>query len=143
MMDSVGVIQMKRLTQLVVVALVLGIVGGVYATSKKGDMDVLAKVGHVVGVKAKGALPSSSHLAGPLTSVRLEGRLPLEERVQVRIRTDKRMEGTDVTVASGSVAGEVRLRGLVKEADQAQRAVKLAESTIGVSKVLDEIARPE
>jgi hypothetical protein len=134
---------MRRITKLSVIAMTLGTVGGIYASSKKTDMDVLAKMGHVVGQKTKGALPSSSHLAGPLTSVRLEGRLPLEEKVQVRIRTDKRMEGTDVTVASGTAPGEVRLRGLVKETDQAQRAVKLAESTSGVTKVIDEIAKPE
>lgn len=122
---------------------IAGIVGGTYAGSKKTDPDILARMGKVVGDKAYGALPSSSNVAGPLASFRLEGRLPLEERVQIRIRTDKKLEGTDVTVASGAAAGEVRLRGIVRSLEQAQRAVKLAESTAGVNKVIDEMAHPE
>ena len=56
---------------------------------------------------------------------------------------DKRMDGADVRVAAGRVPGEVRLRGVARDADQSSRAVKQAEATGGVEKVLSELAVPE
>jgi hypothetical protein len=119
------------------------IVGGALAGSKKTDPDTLARVGEVVGAKVKTALPDSSAVSGPLVAFRPGDVLPVEEKVRLRIRTDKAMDGADVTVAAGSAAGEVRLRGVVRNPDQAQRAVRLAEGTVGVEKVVNELAVPE
>ena len=98
--------------------LALGIVGGALAGSKKSDPDTLARVGEVVGQRVKASLPEASKVAGPLTAFKPGDALPVEEKVRMRIHTDKKMAGTDVTVAPGSAAGEVKLRGLVKDRGQ-------------------------
>ena len=120
-----------------------GVVAGGLAGSTKSDPDKLAQVGQVVGSKVKGALPDSSTVSGPLVAFRPGDALPVEEKVRMRIRTDKTMDGADVTVAAGSAPGEVKLRGVVRDLDQAQRAVRLAEGTVGVEKVVNELAVPE
>ena len=123
--------------------LALAVVGGALAKSKKSDPDTLARIGDVVGQKVTAALPPASKVAGPLVAFRAGDALPVEEKVRLRVRTDKLMDGADVTVASGSAAGEVRLRGVVKDAAQSQRATQLAEGTAGVERVLNELAVPE
>ncbi|MGL4424495.1 MAG: BON domain-containing protein, partial [Gemmataceae bacterium] len=69
--------------------------------------------------------------------------LPVEERVRLRIQNDKAMAGTDVSVSATATAGEVRLRGIVQNDEQRQRAATLAEATAGVEKVFVELAIPE
>jgi hypothetical protein len=124
-----------------VVAIV--IVGGALAGSKKSDADTLARVGEVVGHKVKAALPDASRVAGPLAAFKPGDVLPVEETVRMRIHADKKMGGADVTVTPGSAAGEVKLRGLVKDRGQWSRAAELAGETAGVEKVVNEIAVPE
>ena len=123
--------------------LALGIVGGALAGSKKSDPDTLARVGEVVGQRVKASLPEASKVAGPLTAFKPGDALPVEEKVRMRIHTDKKMAGTDVTVAPGSATGEVKLRGLVRDRGQWSRAAELAGETAGVEKVVNEIAVPE
>ncbi|MFO0848402.1 MAG: BON domain-containing protein [Gemmataceae bacterium] len=125
------------------VVLFAGIVGGALAFSQKTDPDRLAAVGQVVAQKVRGALPDAARVTGPLAALRVGDVLGVEERVRVRIRTDKRMAGAEVYAVPGAAAGEVRLRGLAANADQARRAVLIAESTTGVEKVVSEIAVPE
>lgn len=124
------------------VILFAGIVGGALAFSQKSDPDRLAAVGQVVAQKV-GALPDAARVTGPLAALRVGDVLGVEERVRVRIRTDKRMAGAEVYAVPGGTAGEVRLRGLAANPDQARRAVLIAESTTGVEKVVNEIAVPE
>lgn len=116
------------------------IVGGSLAGSKATDPDRIAAVGQVVGQKVKAALPEAAKVTGPLAALRVGDALSVEERVRVRVRTDKRMAGAEVYAVPGTAAGEVRLRGLAGTAEQAQRAVRIAESTTGVEKVVNEIA---
>ncbi len=130
----------KRILGLV---LGLGIVGGALAGSKKSDPDTLARVGEVVGQKVKASLPEASKVVGPLAAFKPGDALPVEEKVRVRIRTDKAMAGADVTVSPGAAAGEVRLRGVATNPAQRRRAGELAEQTAGVEKVVNEIAVPE
>lgn len=125
------------------VVVFVGIVGGALAFSQKSDPDRLAAAGQVVAQKVRGALPDVAKVTGPLAALRIGDALGVEERVRVRIRTDKRMTGTDVYAVPGSATGEVRLRGLATNADQARLAVVIAESTTGVEKVVSEIAVPE
>lgn len=125
------------------VILFAGIVGGALAFSQKSDPDRLAAVGQVVAQKVRGALPDAARVTGPLAALRVGDVLGVEERVRVRIRTDKRMAGAEVYAVPGGTAGEVRLRGLAANPDQARRAVLIAESTTGVEKVVNEIAVPE
>jgi osmotically-inducible protein OsmY len=119
------------------------IVGGSLAGSKSTDPDRIAAVGQVVGQKVRAALPEPAKVTGPLAALRVGDALTVEERVRVRVRTDKRMAGAEVYAVPGANAGEVRLRGVAATADQAQRAVRIAESTTGVEKVVNEIAVPE
>lgn len=130
----------KRILGIIVL---IGIVGGAVAGSKKTDPDILASVGAVVGKRVKTSLPDRSKLAGPLTAFKLGDRFPIEEQVRVRIHSDKSMNGESVDVSSGSASGEVRLRGIVSTAALQRRAVEIAEATVGVEKVINEIAVPE
>jgi hypothetical protein len=123
--------------------LAVAIVGGALAGSKKSDADTLARVGEVVGQRVKASLPEASKVAGPLAAFKPGDALPVEETVRIRIHADKKMAGTDVTVAPGAAAGEVKLRGLVKDRGQWTRAAELAGETAGVEKVVNEIAVPE
>ncbi len=129
--------------KLLSVGLGLAVAGGVIAGGKKTDPDILAEVGRVAAVKLKAVAPRPPALGGPLAALRVGDALSVEETVRVRIATDKRMDGADVRVAAGREPGEVRLRGAVRDADQSSRAVKLAEATVGVEKVLSELAVPE
>jgi hypothetical protein len=123
-----------------VVALVVSIVGCTLAMSKPGDAQILTRVGHVAANKIGDALPDSSKMAGPVNSLRNNDFLPVSERVKLRMRTDKSMEGANILVIiEGS---EVKLRGEVKNASQRIRAVELAQSTSGVEKVTNEIVEP-
>jgi hypothetical protein len=125
------------------VLVALAIVGGAVAGSKKSDPDTLARVGEAVGRKAKGSLPEASRVAGPLTAFRLGDRFPVEEQVRIRLQADKNLAGAEVLVAPGQSPGEVRLRGVVVSSQQAQHAVRLAEETVGVQKVINDLAVPE
>ena len=53
------------------------------------------------------------------------------------------MNGATVEVVTGASAGEVKLRGIVSTAVLQKRAVEIAEGTVGVEKVVNEIAVPE
>ena len=53
------------------------------------------------------------------------------------------LNGATVDVASGATAGEVKLRGIVSTVALQKRAVEIAEGTVGVEKVINEIAVPE
>ena len=125
------------------VLVALAIVGGAVAGSKKSDPDTLARVGEVVGRKAKGSLPEASRVAGPLTAFRLGDRLPVEEQVRIRLQADKHMGHSKVEVIAGPAPGEIRLRGVVINTWQGQHAARLAGDTIGVEKVVNELAVPE
>ncbi|WP_161967440.1 BON domain-containing protein [Fimbriiglobus ruber] len=125
------------------VAVSIAIVGGAVAGSNKSDPDTLARVGEVVGKKVKGALPETSKVVGPFLAFKPGDSLPVEEKVRIRIRADKKMDGADVTVAPGASAGEVKIRGVVANEAQKRLANELAEGTAGVEKVVNEIAVPE
>ena len=69
--------------------------------------------------------------------------LPVEERVRLRIETDKKLAGIRIEVWPGEKEGEVRLRGVVPGAESRTRIVGIAESTSGVESVVNELAVPE
>ena len=123
-----------------VVALVVSIVGCTLAMSKPGDAQILTRVGKVAANKIGDALPESSKMAGPVNALRNNDLLPVSERVKLRMRTDKSMEGANILVIVDG--GDVKLRGEVKNASQRIRAVELAQSTSGVDKVTNEIIEP-
>jgi osmotically-inducible protein OsmY len=118
----------------------LAIVGGSLAASRKTDADVLTKVGHTAAAKVMGALPEREQVAGPLAKVQFGALTNADERVRARLRTDAGLEGAKITVAADG--GVVKLGGKAETAAQRERAVQLAQSTTGVTKVEQEIAVP-
>jgi osmotically-inducible protein OsmY len=62
----------------------------------------------------------------------------LDSRVATRLRWDQALADADLQVSSPS-PGVVQLEGLVADLTQRRRAVDLAGSTQGVSKVLDKL----
>jgi osmotically-inducible protein OsmY len=61
----------------------------------------------------------------------------LAQRVQQRLQWDKQLEGAKIEVKGEQ--GRVVLTGSLKTEDQRQRAVALAETTVGVKEVLDQM----
>jgi hypothetical protein len=129
----------KILGGLIVVLIVTGAVAG----SKPTDAEVLARIGSVVGRKVNGALPDRSQIADPVTAFRLGDRLPVEEHVRIRINADKVLHGLPIEVRRGSAPGEVKLQGIVRNANDRDLAAGIAGSTHGVEKVINELAFPE
>lgn len=124
------------------VSLFVFVLGGTLALSKADDLTILMKAGRKAQTQVAAVMPESRRLAGPLAAFRAGDALPIEERVRLRIRTDKQMVGADVTVAIARHPGEVRLRGVVTNGVQKARAIELAAGTTGVDAVLDELAIP-
>jgi hypothetical protein len=124
-------------------ALFVAVLVGTIALAKSDDLLILMKAGRKAREQVTAALPDGRRLAGPLAAFRPGDALPVEERVRVRIQTDKAMAGADVSVVATGNAGEVRLRGIVRGGDQRARAIELASGTTGVDAVLAELAIPE
>lgn len=131
---------MKRILAGLLFVLVLA---GTLALSKADDLDILARAGRKARAQVTAVMPEGRKLAGPLAAFRAGDALPVEERVRVRIQTDKAMIGADVTVIATATAGEVRLRGTVASGGQKLRAIELANATNGVETVTEELAVPE
>ena len=131
---------MKRM---LIVSVWGGMIVGWAIAGKRSDTEVLARVGEVVAQRSKASLPEASKVAGPFLAFRPGNALPIEERVRLRIHTDRSMDGVEVSVVSGSVPGEVRLRGIVPTAAHRDRACEIAAGTVGVEQVVNEMAIPE
>lgn len=125
------------------VSLFLAVIAGTLALSKAEDLNILLKAGRKAREQVSNIMPEGRKLAGPLAAFRAGDALPVEERVRVRIQTDKAMNGADVSVVSTANAGEVRLRGIVQGGAQKARALELANGTNGVVAVTEELAVPE
>lgn len=98
------------------------------------DGDRLARVGRKVTDKVQGLVPQRSPFG---TGVSL-GRNPgLEERVRERFKSDRFLapQPIEITVEGNTV----RLKGTVELQVLKQRAGEIADSTVGVEKVIDEI----
>jgi osmotically-inducible protein OsmY len=65
----------------------------------------------------------------------------LGSRVSARLRWDKAMEGAKVEARSHG--GEVELKGSVRDVAQRQKAVEIANTTIGTETVVDGMTMPE
>jgi osmotically-inducible protein OsmY len=116
------------------------IVGGSIAASKKTDAEILTKVGRTAANQVMQVLPEREQVAGPLSKLQFDAITSTDERVRVRLRTDAGMEGAKITVTSAD--GVVKLGGKAETSVQRERAVQLAQSAIGVTKVEQEIAVP-
>jgi osmotically-inducible protein OsmY len=99
-------------------------------------------VGRTTAGRVMAVMPEREQVAGPLAKVQFGALTSADERVRVRLRTDAALEGSQITVTGGE-AGAVKLGGKVQSSAQRERAVALAQTTTGVTKVEQEIAVPE
>jgi osmotically-inducible protein OsmY len=65
----------------------------------------------------------------------------IAQRVQQRLQWDKHLDGAKIAVQGEH--GKVILTGSLKTDDQRQRAVGLAEATVGVKEVVDQLTLPK
>jgi osmotically-inducible protein OsmY len=63
--------------------------------------------------------------------------LALDARVSLRLRWEKELQGATIHVEAGS--GIVELKGKVRDFQQRQRAVQVAQSTTGTVEVIDSL----
>jgi osmotically-inducible protein OsmY len=103
------------------------------------DTDGLARVARLSAAKVEemtGGAPEK--VADSLTTMRANwNELALDARVALRLRWDKDLQGTDIRVHAAN--GIVELKGTVRDLPQRQRAVQLAQTTVGVVEVVDSL----
>jgi osmotically-inducible protein OsmY len=118
----------------------VAIVGGALAAARTSDAEVLTRVGRTTAAKVMAAMPDREQVAGPLAKAQFGTLTGVADRVRVRLRTDAAMDGARITVSAEG--GVVKLGGKADTAAQRERAVLLAQTTTGVTKVDQEIAVP-
>ncbi len=123
---------------LILLALFITLVGSRFEPS---DGDHLAAISRMTVAKVRDALPSAGKLAGPVNALRRGLPERLEDRVKARLDTDKRLAGLEFTITADGTT--VKLQGVVPDATARKRAVAVAENTVGVDVVIDELAVPE
>ena len=123
---------------LILLALFVVLVGSRFQPS---DGDHLAAISRLTVGKVRNALPSATKMSGPVNALRRELPERLEDRVKARFDTDKRLTGMEITIAADGAT--VKLQGIVPDATARKRAVAVAENTVGVEAVIDELAVPE
>ena len=123
---------------LILLALFITLVGSRFEPS---DGDRLAAISRMTLAKVRDALPSATKMAGPVNALRRELPERLEDRVKARLDTDKRLTGQEFTITADGAT--IKLQGVVPDASARKRAVAIAENTVGVETVVDELAVPE
>jgi osmotically-inducible protein OsmY len=118
----------------------VAIVGGALAAARKSDAEVLTRVGRTSAAKVMEVMPEREQVAGPLAKVQFGTLTGVDERVRVRLRTDAALDSARITVSADG--GVVKLGGKADTPAQRERAVQLAQTTTGVTKVDQEIAVP-
>ncbi|QJW96721.1 BON domain-containing protein [Frigoriglobus tundricola] len=122
---------------MILVALFFLLVGSQF---KASDGDRLRAVSHLAVQKIRGALPPAVNVAAPVDALRKEWPTRPDDAVRARLGADKRFVGVEFKVTAEG--GAVTLRGVVPDARVKRLAVGVAENTIGVEKVVDELAVP-
>jgi BON domain len=100
------------------------------------DVDGLERVGRKVLDRAQAAVsPLREKFDHTLRGI--GGGAGLRERVQQRLQWDKSLAETRIEVSVIDTA--VELQGKIKSDEQRRRAVELAETTLGVERVIDRL----
>jgi osmotically-inducible protein OsmY len=123
---------------LILIALFVVLVGSRFQHS---DGDRLTAISRLAVGKVREGLPPAAKMAGPFHALRKQFPEQLEDRVKARLESDKRFAGVEFVVAADGAT--VTLRGVVPDARTRRRALAVAENTVGVEKVVDEVAVPE
>jgi osmotically-inducible protein OsmY len=123
---------------LILIALFVVLVGSRFQHS---DGDRLAAISRLAVGKVREGLPPAAKMAGPFHVLRKQFPEQVEDRVRARLESDKRFSGVEFTVAADG--GTVTLRGVVPDAKTRRQAVAVAQNTVGIETVVDELAVPE
>lgn len=122
---------------MILVALFAVLVGSRF---KASDGQRLAAVSRLSAAKVRNAMPPALNVIAPVDALRKELPTRPDDAVRARLTADKRFAGVEFKVtAEGNV---VTLRGVVPDARVKRLAVGVAENTVGVEKVVDELAVP-
>ena len=124
---------------LILIALFVLLVGSRFEHS---DGTRLAAISRLAVSKVRGGLPPGERMAGPFHALRRELPERVEDRVKARLEGDRRFTGVAFAVSSEE-PGAVTLRGIVPDAKARRQALAVAENTLGVEKVVDELAVPD
>lgn len=112
------------------------------AGCSRNDTECLARIGRKLTDRAKA---TASELGGKLDlDLNLgSAEVGVSDRVGQRLRGEKLLTGATFDVRAAA-DGEIELRGTVQNAMQRQRAIEVAEATVGVEKVTDalQVAEP-
>lgn len=122
-----------------VAALALLTVCTVASGCQNRDAEHLAEFGARLAEQARALLSPNGRPIRGLDAVPLRiGELALDARVSARLKWDKELAETalQVTSVGDSV---VELTGKVRDVEQRRRALELAQTTVGVEKVLDKL----
>ena len=122
---------------LILVGLFIVLVGTQFRTS---DGDKLAAVARLAGSKIRAAMPPAVSFAAPVDALRRELPTRPEEAVRARLAGDKRLAGLNLNVVGEE--GAIKLRGVVPDDITRKLIISLAENTMGVERVMDELAVP-
>lgn len=128
---------MKRLTGLV---LLLGLAAG----CDDQEIDALRRVGDKAMAKVSGlADQARAKVKLPLPEMPPAAQIPspaasLAEQVRCRLKWDRPL--ADLHLEVRTEGNKIMLSGLVHGDDQRRRAVALAESTVGVDTVIDQLS---
>jgi osmotically-inducible protein OsmY len=109
------------------VVLVLSAVG-----CSKSDPDTLAAIGHKLADRTSSVSENLQQ-----TWIQFTGRLLLESRVKTRLHWDKSLAEASIEVHATDKS--VQLKGTLPSQELVRRAVELAESTLGVDKVVNSL----
>jgi osmotically-inducible protein OsmY len=103
------------------------------------DADRLARVTRKAAEKVQGLTGGSSNRVSEGLQVMRASwdEIALDARVAARLRWDKALSGSHIEVRSSG--SNVELRGTVTGANQRGRAIELAEATLGVERVTDNL----
>ncbi|MCS6863663.1 MAG: BON domain-containing protein [Gemmataceae bacterium] len=122
---------------LILLALFVVLVGSRFQAA---DGDKLRAVSQLVVAKLQKSLPPTLNLRAPVAVICQELPQQPAEAVRARLASDQRFVGIVFAVtAEGSV---VTLRGIVPDTATRHLAVSVAQNTIGVEHVIDELAVP-
>lgn len=121
----------------ILVALFMVLVGSRF---KASDGEKLAAISRLSVVKVRNSMPPALNMAAPVDALRKE--LPADPATAVRARlaADKRFAGIEFKVTAEGSA--ITLRGVVPDARVKRLAVGVAQNTVGVESVVDELAIP-
>jgi hyperosmotically inducible periplasmic protein len=122
---------------LILVGLFIVLVGTQFQAS---DGDRLAAVARLAGARIRAAMPPAVSFVAPVDALRKELPTRPDDAVRARLAGDKRLVGLNVNVVAEGDA--VKLRGVVPDDAMRKLIVGLAENTVGVEQVIDELAVP-